>query len=307
MKQNILMGGTIYSFRVSCGMTQEQLAAKLCVSPAAVSKWERNLSYPNIEMLMALADIFDCSIDELAGRGTEKLTRFDGYEDNRLRLMEIAEVCLECAEASRQKGLLAMEEKVEQYRESRFLKFAVRFALQCFRKNMQPELIFTLLNNYADTLPTREQAEGKLITDSMQMIFSGETTELIREVIASHIGMDYWLHRIDWTKSKEEIMEKYVGKAVLVPQVTNLLEPLVHVTDFQIQMILRNLDSQTLAGALYGASGSVICRFLSNLSDRMMIFIFQDMENWTGTTEEILNAQRKILEVKARCFPDSIE
>ncbi len=269
MNQKILIGGTIYSFRVSYGMTQEQLAANLCISPAAVSKWERNLSYPNIEMLMSLADIFGCSIDELAGRGTEKLTTFDGYEDNRLRLMEIAEVCLECAEASRQKGLLAMEEKVEQYRESRFLRFAVRFALQCFRKNMQPELI--------------------------------------REVIASYIGMDYWLHRIDWTKSKEEIMEKYVGKTVLVPQVTNLLEPLVHATDFQIQMILRNLDSQTLAGALYGASGSVICRFLSNLSDRMMIFICQDMENWTGTTKEILNAQRKILEVKARCFPDSIE
>ena len=34
----ITIGGKIYSLRVAKGMTQEQLAAILCVSPAAVSK-----------------------------------------------------------------------------------------------------------------------------------------------------------------------------------------------------------------------------------------------------------------------------
>ena len=38
----IAIGGKIYSLRVAKGMTQEQLAVILCVSPAAVSKWERN-------------------------------------------------------------------------------------------------------------------------------------------------------------------------------------------------------------------------------------------------------------------------
>ncbi len=302
-----MMGGKIYSFRVSCGMTQEQLAAKLCISPAAVSKWERNLSYPNIEMLVALADIFDCSIDELVGYRTEKVTGFDGYEEHRLQLMELGELLLKCSEVSRQRGLLAMEEIVKDDKESRFLSFAYGFAMQCFHKNMPQDMIFTLLQNYTDTLPGGEQAEGKLITESMQMIFSGETMEVLREVIASHIGMDYWLHEMDWTKSKEEILDKYAGREVLEPQVTNLLEPLLSATDFQIQMILRNLDSQTLAGALYGASGQVITKFLSNLSERMMIFIGQDVDNWIGTTQDILAAQRKILEVRANCFPDSIE
>lgn len=47
----ITIGGKIYSLRAAKGMTQEQLAAILCVSPAAVSKWERNIANPNIEML----------------------------------------------------------------------------------------------------------------------------------------------------------------------------------------------------------------------------------------------------------------
>lgn len=44
----VVIGGKIYSLRVAKGMTQEQLAVLLCVSPAAVSKWERNLANPSI-------------------------------------------------------------------------------------------------------------------------------------------------------------------------------------------------------------------------------------------------------------------
>ena len=55
-EHRVAIGGKIYSLRVAKGMTQEQLAAVLCVSPAAISKWERNLSNPSIEMLAALAD-----------------------------------------------------------------------------------------------------------------------------------------------------------------------------------------------------------------------------------------------------------
>ena len=66
--RKIMIGGKIYSLRVAKGMTQEQLATVLCVSPATVSKWERNIANPNIEMLWVLADYFECSIDELVGR-----------------------------------------------------------------------------------------------------------------------------------------------------------------------------------------------------------------------------------------------
>ena len=60
------IGSTIKRLRLEKGMTQEQLAVILCVSPAAVSKWERNLANPSIEILWALADYFECSIDELS-------------------------------------------------------------------------------------------------------------------------------------------------------------------------------------------------------------------------------------------------
>ena len=49
-------------------MTREVLAEKLNVTSQAVSKWETDNSYPDITILVKLADIFGCSVDELLGR-----------------------------------------------------------------------------------------------------------------------------------------------------------------------------------------------------------------------------------------------
>lgn len=53
-------------------MTQVELAKKLNVSQASVSAWESNLEvYPREDIVIRIADLFDCSIDELFGRGKE--------------------------------------------------------------------------------------------------------------------------------------------------------------------------------------------------------------------------------------------
>ena len=46
-------------------LTQEELAKKLYVSRAAVSKWESGRGYPNIESLKAIAKFFSVTVDEL--------------------------------------------------------------------------------------------------------------------------------------------------------------------------------------------------------------------------------------------------
>lgn len=51
--------------RIKSGMSQESLAERLDVSRQTVSKWESGVSFPEIEKLIALSDIFDVSIDYL--------------------------------------------------------------------------------------------------------------------------------------------------------------------------------------------------------------------------------------------------
>lgn len=59
------LGMMITELRKEQGMTQLQLAEKMGVTDKAVSKWERDLSCPDINSLPNLAAIFDISIDEL--------------------------------------------------------------------------------------------------------------------------------------------------------------------------------------------------------------------------------------------------
>ncbi len=50
------------------GFSQEQLGERVNVSRQTVSKWESGQTTPEMDKLIALADLFDVSIDELAGR-----------------------------------------------------------------------------------------------------------------------------------------------------------------------------------------------------------------------------------------------
>ncbi len=178
-------------------------------------------------MLWALADLFECTIDELVGRTVAPVERLGVYDDDKLRLMTVAKDLLRCSEIS-------------------------------------------------------------------------------REYIASYIGMEYRERignksiNIELQCTRSEIIEKHKDKG-LYSYATDLMEVFGDAGDFETQVILRNLDNDTLTKALCGAFGRVVTRFLSNLSDRMLYLVSEDMERWQGTEEEILAAQRKVLEVGSFC------
>ena len=64
------VGNNILNLRKQKNITQEELAAELGVTAAAVSKWEKGYTLPDILMLCALADFFAVTTDELLGRAT---------------------------------------------------------------------------------------------------------------------------------------------------------------------------------------------------------------------------------------------
>lgn len=61
------IGKRIMTLRKSRGWTQEQLAEKLGVSGQAVSKWENDVSCPDISLLPKLAEVFQVTTDSLLG------------------------------------------------------------------------------------------------------------------------------------------------------------------------------------------------------------------------------------------------
>ncbi len=61
------LGERIAHYRKQLNLTQEGLAEKCSVSAQAVSKWENNLSAPDISLIPALAELFGVTCDELLG------------------------------------------------------------------------------------------------------------------------------------------------------------------------------------------------------------------------------------------------
>lgn len=59
------IGNQIKTLRQARGITQETLAEKLGVSAQAVSKWERNATVPDVQLLPELSAYFGVTIDEL--------------------------------------------------------------------------------------------------------------------------------------------------------------------------------------------------------------------------------------------------
>jgi transcriptional regulator with XRE-family HTH domain len=64
-------------YRKREGMTQEQLAEKLDVSRQTVSKWEMAVSYPEMDKILQLCDLYSCSMDVLMRGDAEENSQED--------------------------------------------------------------------------------------------------------------------------------------------------------------------------------------------------------------------------------------
>ena len=89
----------LQTLRKQKGLTQEELAAHLFVSRAAVSKWESGRGYPNIDSMKAIAKFYAVTIDELLS-GEEALTiAEDDHQQKQSHFRNLVFGLLDCSTA----------------------------------------------------------------------------------------------------------------------------------------------------------------------------------------------------------------
>lgn len=55
------------NIRKQCGLSQQEVADKLQIKQSSVSDWENDVSRPDYEKLIALAELYDVTLYELLG------------------------------------------------------------------------------------------------------------------------------------------------------------------------------------------------------------------------------------------------
>lgn len=69
MINKIRIGESILSYRRERGLTQGEFGELLGVTAVAVSKWEREICYPDLFLLPDISNLIGVSIDEMMGMG----------------------------------------------------------------------------------------------------------------------------------------------------------------------------------------------------------------------------------------------
>ena len=78
------LGENLQFLRKKHNITQEQLAEQLEVSRQSVSKWESDSSYPEMDKILQLCNLFHCGVDDLVQKDISQLYVEDktDYDDH---------------------------------------------------------------------------------------------------------------------------------------------------------------------------------------------------------------------------------
>lgn len=151
---NLELGKKIKTLRMERNMTQESLAETLGVSPQAVSKWENDVTMPDIGMLPAISVTFGISIDDLFSLSDdENLKRIDNMLCN---VRDLSENAFTSAEsmlhgiAARKPGCADAYQRLAELYEHRirtFTSLAVDYAKQAIRIEAERKCGHSVLTN----------------------------------------------------------------------------------------------------------------------------------------------------------------
>lgn len=124
------LGKRIKELRIENNLTQEELAEQLGVSFQAVSRWENDLTYPDITLLPILANMFDVTVDYLLDVDVmKKEAEIDAIIEEYFILLNQGKI---------DENLILLENALKKYPNSFDLKHALLHIY--FTKGLDPDL-----------------------------------------------------------------------------------------------------------------------------------------------------------------------
>ena len=173
-------GENLYGLRKNAKMSQEKLAEMVGVSRQSVSKWENGESYPEMDNILKLCNIFHCKINDLVHEDMQDIDSLD--EDIKMSVVKL--------EKSKQKKLKIISKII--YILAKIGKIGARIAAGCIiagviiltmvlaKVNIENSKHITFDSSATDIAEYVEQEDGTVIVkglDKEKKTVSKELTE----------------------------------------------------------------------------------------------------------------------------------
>lgn len=171
------LGSFIRRLRQERGMTQAELAKLLYVTDKAVSKWERELSYPDVSLFPKLADVLGVTVSDLLREGDDEAAplRFTRYYQRSRDIRTPIHIIIGCADLLEQYG--DDPEKRSRYLEA--IRTSGRFLLDRLEQGAQPAKTDGVLTAERPKLPAYDfRGKRILIAEDMEL-----NREIAREIV----------------------------------------------------------------------------------------------------------------------------
>lgn len=202
------LGVNIKSCRKEKGLTQEQLAYELGVSSQAISRWENNITYPDISMLPMIADYFEVSLDWLMGR------RKECNLSEREKFFKEARLC----EDNRgiDEAIIMNRKMLEKYPSDVYIQFSLSNYLyskykSCHDKNIEKE-IFVLCNKINQSnKPDMQCGARRLLV--LMYVQNGEyerAKKLVNDLPSFRCGRELMIAEVLRGDEKSKCIEKII-------------------------------------------------------------------------------------------------
>lgn len=185
----IKLGEKIKELRNRDGRKQEDVANALGVTNQAISRWEANGGYPDMQMIPAIANYFHITIDELFGYNNDRNIKLKAYMDQADQLLNNDEDLTACIELLRN----ALSEFPSEFQVQ--IRLADALNRMGFQKNGIPNVYWKeAASIYEEVLKQDRRSIIPLISlysllgeneNAERTAMSQQTVELSREVLLS--------------------------------------------------------------------------------------------------------------------------
>ncbi len=268
----IKLGDKIKALRRRDGRKQEDLSAALGVTNQAVSRWEANKGYPDMELIPAIANYFHVSIDELFGYDNDRETRLASYIEGIDRMRELdGDRCKTTFEEQEEYLRKALAEFPNEWKLQMRLAWALQSKAYCCGKEPDKDVLSEAAALYEQARKNCGDEHWKeSLTDSLAGVYTQLGEDEKREKLALESSpVNISREMLMCNHKDEEKHKRYTAEAVLA-----LIHSLAWVIDWgwtdspDVFAALAGLYKSLFGGKDYGMFNSDMCRLYMRAAAR---------------------------------------